>query len=604
MRAVHRHKPRRAHRRAARRCARVCRQLAPRGSRRDYHRPAFRDAQRSRRGQCNARGPRHSICRGRAAHSGRRTSVPARRSSQARDAQIALSHSGRAGRPLRALARRPWTDGQPRAQRKRGVLEPRLRHAAQSRRHGREQGRSGAAARRGAALYRPAYHGARQVPPWRAQPDHQSRQGPGQDQRSWQMMTSAIQPSSVPASDHIAPAPRVAVQAFCETVEIAGTVQAAGEDRRLAKAHVKVQMGGITAALEAYRSAPTPNVILIESESRGDDLLRGLDSLAEVCDSGTRVIVIGRHNDVVPYRELLRRGVSDYLILPAGALDVVRSICGLFSAPDAKPVGRVIAVLGAKGGVGASTVAHNIAWSIARDLQLDTVVGDLDLAFGNAGLDFNQAPPQGVADAVFSPERIDSAFIDRLLSKCTDHLSLLAAPATLDRLYDFAAEAFDPVYDALRASIPCTVLDVPHQWTGWTRRSVVAADDILIVAGPDLANLRNTKNLLDLLRAARPHDHPPSYCLNQVGVPKRPEIKAADFAKALDAEPVVTIPFEPHMFGTAANNGQMIAELSSSQRLAESFRQLAQLLTGRAQAKKASSGLLSPLLGQLMKRSA
>jgi pilus assembly protein CpaE len=418
------------------------------------------------------------------------------------------------------------------------------------------------------------------------------------------MMTSAIQPSSLPASDHIAPAPRVAVQAFCETVEIAGTVQAAGEDRRLAKAHVKVQMGGITAALEAYRSAPTPNVILIESESRGDDLLRGLDSLAEVCDSGTRVIVIGRHNDVVLYRELLRRGVSDYLILPAGALDVVRSICGLFSAPDAKPVGRVIAVLGAKGGVGASTVAHNIAWSIARDLQLDTVVGDLDLAFGTAGLDFNQDPPQGVADAVFSPERIDSAFIDRLLSKCTDHLSLLAAPATLDRLYDFAAEAFDPVYDALRASIPCTVLDLPHQWTGWTRRSVVAADDILIVAGPDLANLRNTKNLLDLLRAARPHDHPPSYCLNQVGVPKRPEIKAADFAKALDAEPVVTIPFEPHMFGTAANNGQMIAELSSSQRLAESFRQLAQLLTGRAQAKKASSGLLSPLLGKLMKRSA
>jgi pilus assembly protein CpaE len=283
---------------------------------------------------------------------------------------------------------------------------------------------------------------------------------------------------------------------------------------------------------------------------------------------------------------------------------VVRSICGLFSAPDAKPVGRVIAVLGAKGGVGSSTIAHNVAWSIARDLQLDTVIGDLDLAFGTAGLDFNQDPPQGVADAVFSPDRIDSAFIDRLLSKCTDHLSLLAAPATLDRLYDFAAEAFDPIYDALRAGLPCTVLDVPHQWTGWTRRSVIAADDILIVAGPDLANLRNTKNLLDLLRSARPHDHPPFYCLNQVGIAKRPEIKAADFAKALDAEPVAIIPFEPHMFGTAANNGQMIAELSSSQRLAESFRQLAQLLTGRAQAKKAGTGLFSPLLGKLMKRSA
>ena len=94
-----------------------------------------------------------------------------------------------------------------------------------------------------------------------------------------------------------------------------------------------------------------------------------------------------------------------------------------------EPVGRVIAVIGSKGGVGASTIAHNVSFSIARDLQLDTVVGDLDLGFGTAGLDFNQDPPQGIADAVFSPDRIDTAFIDRLLSKCTDQLSLLAAPA-------------------------------------------------------------------------------------------------------------------------------------------------------------------------------
>jgi pilus assembly protein CpaE len=420
-------------------------------------------------------------------------------------------------------------------------------------------------------------------------------------------MTNAMQAAPVEGqSEHIAPAPRVSMQAFCETVETAAAIQAAGEDRRLAKAHLKIQMGGITAAVEAYSNSPTPNVIMIESESRGDDILGGLDSLAEVCDAGTRVVVIGRHNDVVLYRELIRRGVSDYLISPVGTLDVVRSICGLFSAPDAKPVGRIVAVVGAKGGVGASTIAHNIGWAIARDLKLDTVVGDLDLGFGTAGLDYNQDPPQGIADAVFSPDRIDTAFVDRLLSKCTDHLSLLAAPATLDRVYDFSTEAFDSICDALRATVPCTVLDLPHQWTGWTRRTLIAADDILIVAGPDLANLRNAKNLLDLLRAARPNDHRPSYCLNQVGIPKRPEIKPADFAKALDDEPVAVIPFEPHVFGTAANNGQMIAELSSSHRAAETFRALGQLLTGRAETKKSRSGLLmlSPFLEKLMKRSA
>ena len=398
--------------------------------------------------------------------------------------------------------------------------------------------------------------------------------------------------------DHISPSPRVSVQAFCETVETAAAVQSAGEDRRLGKAHLKIQMGGMAAAVEAYRTAPTPNVIVLETGGR-NDILGGLDQLASVCDPGTRVIVIGRVNDVMFYRELVRRGVSDYLISPIETLDVVRSICGLFSAPEAKAVGRIIAIVGAKGGVGASTIAHNVAWATARDLALDSVVADLDLAFGTAGLDYNQDPPQGIADAVFSPDRVDTAFIDRLLSKCTDHLSLLAAPATLDRVYDFGAEAFDSIFDTLRATMPCIVLDVPHQWSGWTKRALTAADDILIVAAPDLANLRNAKNLYDLIKAARPNDRPPLYCLNQVGVPKRPEINAAEFAKAIESHPIVSIPFDPQMFGSAANNGQMIAEVAASHRTTELFLQIAQRLTGRGETKKPRGSFLSPLIQKL-----
>src|SRR6202035_3770511 len=148
-----------------------------------------------------------------------------------------------------------------------------------------------------------------------------------------------------PVDDHIAPAPRVSVQAFCETVETAAAVQAAGEDRRLGKAHLKIQMGGMAAAIEAYRTVPTPNVIVLETEGRSD-ILAGLDQLATVCDAGTRVIVIGSVNDVAPYRELVRRGVSDYVIGPVDTLDVVRAICGLFSASEAVTVGRIIAVVG------------------------------------------------------------------------------------------------------------------------------------------------------------------------------------------------------------------------------------------------------------------
>jgi len=416
---------------------------------------------------------------------------------------------------------------------------------------------------------------------------------------SYARQTQEEQPDAPPpVEEHIAPAPRVSVQAFCETVETAAAVQSAGEDRRLGKAHLKIQMGGMAAAIEAYRSAPTPNVIVLESDGR-NDLLGGLDHLATVCDAGTRVVVIGRINDVTLYRELVRRGVSDYVLAPVGAIDVVRSICNLFSAPEAKAVGRIIAVVGAKGGVGASTISHNVAWAIARDLAMDAVVADLDLAFGTAGLDYNQDPPQGIADAVFSPDRVDTAFIDRLLSKCTDHLSLLAAPATLDRVYDFGTDAFDAVFDTLRSTMPCIVLDVPHQWTGWTKRALIGADDILIVAAPDLANLRNTKNLFDLLKASRPNDRPPLYCLNQVGVPKRPEIAAAEFAKAIESQPVVSIPFEPQIFGSAANNGQMIAEISANHKSIEMFLQIAQRLTGRSETKKQKSSLFSPLIDKL-----
>ncbi len=421
---------------------------------------------------------------------------------------------------------------------------------------------------------------------------------------TFHQQTAAVQPLAEPeqGEEHIVPIPRVSVQAFCETAETAAAVQAAAEDRRMTKAHVRVQMGGIAAAIEAYRSSPTPNVIVLETETRGEDIINGLDDLSHVCDAATRVIVIGHVNDVTVYRELVRRGVSEYLIAPVRPLEIVRAVSLLFGAPDAKPVGRIMAVVGAKGGVGASTIAHNIAWAVARDLKLDAVITDLDLAFGTASLDFNQDPPQGIAEAVSAPERVDTAFIDRLLSKCTDHLSLLAAPATIDRIYDFTAESFDPVIDVLRASVPCVVLDVPHLWSAWSKRVLVGADSILIVAAPELASLRNAKNLIDILKTLRPNDRRPLYCLNQVGMPKRPEIKAPDFAAALEDEPVAIIPFEPQLFGTAANNGQMIAEIASSHRIAEIFRQLAQTITGRTETKKTRAGRLSPLIGKLFQR--
>lgn len=402
----------------------------------------------------------------------------------------------------------------------------------------------------------------------------------------------------------IAPVPRVTLQAFCETPAIADVIEAASRDRRMQKAHVKVQMGGAPAALEAFRQAPTPNVVVIEFNGDRTVILDQLDQLASVCDPGTKVLVIGHVNDILLYRDLTRRGVSEYLIAPIGLIDFVGAVSELFTTPGAEPLGRTIAVLGAKGGVGSSTIAHNIGWAIARGLQSQTLIVDLDIAFGTAGLDFNQDPSQSIAEAIFAPDRLDANLVDRLLSKCSDHLSLLVAPAVLDRTTDLTETALDGLVDILRSSVPTIVLDVPHVWTAWSRRLVISADEIVLVASPDLASLRNTRNLLDAVRGNRPNDAAPRVILNGVGMPKRPEIGAAEFAKALGVEFAAVLPHDAALFGTAANNGQMIAEVQAGSKHAEAFSGLAAALTGKIEPRRTRASLLEPLMARLGRRKA
>lgn len=408
----------------------------------------------------------------------------------------------------------------------------------------------------------------------------------------------------VPSEDlnDIRPVPRVAIQAFCETEEVSAVIDSAARDRRMAKAHVKVQQGGIAAATDFYQTATTPNLIIVETGKVGAELIAELGGLAEVCDEDTNVVVIGHRNDVQLYRNLISRGVAEYLVAPVTMADLMEIVSSLFVNPEADPLGTSMAFIGAKGGVGSSTIAHNIAWAIARNFSSDVVLADLDLPFGTANIDFDQDPAQGVAEAVFSSDRIDDTFLDRLLARCSDHLSLLAAPSTLEREYDFHTDDFVQLLDVAQRSTPNVVIDLPHMWTGWTKKILSDADKIIITATPDLASLRNTKNLIDTLATVRPNDDLPYLVLNQCNVPKRPEIAVDDFTGPLEIEPVIVLPFEPALFGLAANNGQMIGETDPKHDVTASLDLLAQTLTGRrevqAPRKTAFSSLLSRFSGK------
>jgi pilus assembly protein CpaE len=392
------------------------------------------------------------------------------------------------------------------------------------------------------------------------------------------------------------PIPRISILAFCEQPITAQVVQGASEDRRLAKAHVGVHMGGIYAAIAHFQENPTPNLVILESMLDRNSMLAALDQLSESCDAGTKVIVVGHSNDVLLYRELLRRGVSEYLVAPVSPLYLMESISNLYADPESDPVGHMVAFVGAKGGVGSSTVCHNTAWVMSRIMQSNVCIADLDLPFGTAGLDFNQDPAQGIYDALSSPERLDEVLLDRLLAKCTDHLSLFAAPSVLDRNFEIDPQSYEWVLDVVRQNVPHVAIDVPHVWTPWCKQVLMQADQVVITAVPDLANLRNAKNLVDLLKTTRKNDRPPHLVLNTMGMPKRPEISIKEFGEALGLLPRVAIEFDAELFGLAANNGQMVEELSAKSKAAEHFRSLAYALTNQAAPKVEQKSMLAPLL--------
>ncbi len=396
----------------------------------------------------------------------------------------------------------------------------------------------------------------------------------------------------------VRPIPRITIQAFCETDAVRQTLEMAASDRRMSRAHVSVNAGGIHGAVDFYGTAPTPNLIIVESSNSGDALMADLGQLATVCDATTKVIIVGHFNDILMYRELMANGISEYLVAPVSMADIMLAISNIFTSDENGLLGNMVAFIGAKGGAGSSTICHNIAWTISSAYKNDVVLADLDLAYGTANMNLDQDPTQGIADAVFSPDRVDDILLDRLLAKCAEHLSLLAAPSSLERTYDFEAHAFNSILEVAQKGAPCVAVDIPNQWNGWTKQVLAAADQVVIVAEPELANLRNAKNLYDTITEIRPNDDSPRLVMNKVGIHKRPEISINDFASALDVEPIAVIPFEPALFGTASNNGQMISEADAKHPIAETFQTMSQILTGKAEVrskKKSSFDLLKSL---------
>lgn len=378
------------------------------------------------------------------------------------------------------------------------------------------------------------------------------------------------------------PVPRISIHAFCETPDTTALLEKASVDRRLSKTHLTIHMGGLTKAIDHFQTAATPNLIILETMASGSEIFSQLGELAEVCDPSTKVIIIGQVNDIILYRELIRQGISEYIVRPHSPLQIIKTVADLYVDPAAPPIGKTIAFVGARGGVGSSTIAHNVGWCTAEEYESDTVILDLDLPFGTASLDFDQEASAGLVEALTSPERLDDVLLERLLQKHTEHLSLFTAPSMLDREFDLDDQAFETVLDVVRGSAPTIVVDVPHTWTSWSKRILMTADEIVVTATPDLASFRNTKNLIDILSGARPNDASPTLILNQFD-PKLSAVQPDQFAEHVGIEPVQVIGWEPQLFGAAATNAAPILDVGAKTKTAQSLRELAAHLIGRSE---------------------
>ena len=373
---------------------------------------------------------------------------------------------------------------------------------------------------------------------------------------------------------------RLTIDCFHATGPVAEAMAGFQGDRLLAKSRVSLRDGGLLAAINHYSANASAQLVIVEESGDRQQILDRLGQLAEVCIAGTRVMVIGHLNDIGTYRALVGQGVSEYLIAPVTTADLVAAVETLFHDPSAAPRGRLIAFFAARGGAGASTLAHNTAWTLGRSVGEQVLLVDLDLAFGTLGLAFNTEARQTVGELLGTPERIDGQLLDRIVVKHDDHLLLMPSRADLRDPPVIEPESVDRLLDLVRQMASFVVVDLPHLWAPWIRHVLETADDLVIVARPDLPSLRDTKNLLEILGKRRGDKAPTRVVINKQDVYRKSQLSAKDFAETLKVEPTLALPFDP-VFGELSNNGQMLGEAVKAHRLVDSFTQLASLVSGR-----------------------
>jgi pilus assembly protein CpaE len=348
----------------------------------------------------------------------------------------------------------------------------------------------------------------------------------------------------------------------------------------------KCNKGGLRNAVQSLSVSASPNILLVDLSESGDPL-NDINGLAEVCEPGTVVIAIGQVNDVRLYRDLLASGIHDYLLKPLSPTvlrDVLTQAQLVFSQPKAHDAPKQhisTAVVGTRGGVGASTLATSLAWTFSNDHKLPTALLDLDIHFGTGALTLDLEPGRGLTDAIDNPSRIDGLFIERAMIRANDNLAILSAEAPINSPLMTDGAAFVQLEEEFRHAFEMTVIDLPRNMLINFPHLLTDVNVVVLATEFTLASARDSIRILSWLKANAAH-------VQTIVVANRvqsgtTEISKTDFEASIERKIDFAVPYDLKAATAAAKLGQTFIEANRAAKASAVIRDIANAVTGIGQ---------------------
>ena len=378
----------------------------------------------------------------------------------------------------------------------------------------------------------------------------------------------------------------------------------------------KACKGGLRNAVQSLSVAASPQILLVDLSESGDPI-NDINSLAEVCEPGTVVIAVGQVNDVRLYRDLLLSGLQDYLLKPLSPdamRDAIAHAQTILHAPKNEEGSDErahisTAVIGTRGGAGASTIASSLAWSFSDRLERPTGFLDLDVHFGTGALALDLEPGRGLTDAIDNPSRIDGLFIERAMIKANDRLSILSAEAAMANPIMSDGTAFFQLQEEFRAAFETTVIDLPRNMLIAYPHLAQDVNVMVIVTELTLAGARDAIRILAWMKANAPQCKP-LIVVNKMHA-AAVEIARKDFEATVEHKIDLVVPFDAKATTQAAKLGKPVIEAVSNSKVSTAISTLADLVHGASEAVegeadgdgKSKSSLLGGLKSLLAKKS-